>query len=82
MAARIRLTRIGRKNRPQYRIAVFDSRTRRDGPSIEVLGMYDPLQKERDAKVRVDRERLRYWLRVGARPAEGVGRLLKHVGAL
>lgn len=79
MAVRIRLTRFGRKHRPFFRIGVFDSRTRRDGPYIESLGYYDPLQKFPERKVVINQERLRYWLDHGALPTDSVRSLLKHV---
>ena len=56
MAARIRLKRMGRKNRAFFRIGVFDSRTRRDGRAIEMLGHYDPLVKDEKEKAERIRE--------------------------
>ena len=80
MAARIRLKRIGRKNRPSYRICVFDARTRRDGAPIEELGSYDPQGKSIDDKVKLDKERALHWLSVGAQPSEKVQALLNKHG--
>lgn len=77
---RIRLTRIGRKNRPMYRIAVFDGHTRRDGKYIERLGAYDPLIGDKGSKVKVDRDRLKYWIGKGAQPTEALARIFKHCG--
>ena len=80
MAVRIRLTRTGRKNEPQWRIAVFDSRTRRDGKYLENLGIYDPRAKKPEEKVKLDQERYQHWIGKGALPTDSLGRLLKHCG--
>jgi len=80
MATRIRLKRIGRTNRPSYRICVFDSRTRRDGPPIEELGSYDPRAKGFADKVKLNRERAVYWLGVGAKPTETVNSFFRKLG--
>ncbi len=69
----IRLARFGRKKRPFYRIVVTDSRKRRDSGWIEVLGYYNPLTDP--ATVKVDQERLNYWLKVGAKMSDRVKRL-------
>ncbi len=80
MSVRIRLTRMGRKNRPFYRIGAFDNRTRRDGASIEVLGFYDPLNPSADQQVQLKLERIRHWLDVGATPSETVASMIKKAG--
>ncbi len=81
MAVVLRLKRIGRRNRPSYRICVMDSRTRRDGRPIEELGFYDPVQATgTDSKFSLKEDRARYWLSVGARPSETVASLLKRSG--
>jgi len=72
MATVIRLSRQGRRNRPHYRVGVFDERTRRDGPPIEYLGHYDPLVEDEAQKVTLDAERITYWLGQGARVSETV----------
>ena len=72
MATVIRLTRRGRMHAPFYRIGVFDSRTRRDGASIENLGFYNPLAEGEVPKLELNAERTRYWLSVGAKPSETV----------
>lgn len=82
MAARIRLTRCGRRNHAYYRIGIFDSRQRRDGRSVEILGTYDPHVKEKDKKVTINQERTKYWIGVGAQPTEKVELLLKQCGLL
>jgi small subunit ribosomal protein S16 len=74
MAVKIKLTRLGKIRNPQYRIAVADSRTRREGRAIEVIGRYHP--KEDPSLIEVDSERAQYWLSVGAQPTEPVLKLL------
>ncbi|MBI2920378.1 MAG: 30S ribosomal protein S16 [Planctomycetes bacterium] len=80
MAVRIRLTRFGRKNRPHYRIAVFDGETRRDGRYLEHLGAYDPYVHDPKAKVKVDQERLTAWIHKGAMATPALSQLFKHCG--
>jgi len=80
MSVRIRLTRTGRKNDGYWRIAVFDSRTRRDGRYLENLGTYDPSEKKPEEKVKLDVERYKHWLSRGALPTDPVARLLNHTG--
>lgn len=80
MSVRIRLTRIGRKNRPYYRIGAYDNRTRRDGRVIEYLGTYDPIAKDEEAQVVLQADRIRHWLSVGAQPSETVASMLKRKG--
>ena len=77
---RIRLTRFGKRNRPFYRIGVFDSRTRRDGRSIEYVGFYDPFGNTLERTLKVDLERVKHWVSHGAQPSENVGNLLKKAG--
>ena len=72
MSVKIRLTRMGKKKNPFYRIVVADSRDKRDGRSIEEVGTYDPLKKA----VRIDREAADKWLKVGAQPTDTVRKLL------
>ncbi len=72
---RIRLTRMGAKKRPFYRVVAADSRSPRDGRCIEQLGYYDPMKKPFDLKL--DLERVDYWLSVGAQPSDTVGHLIK-----
>ena len=78
MAVKIKLTRLGKIRNPQYRVAVADARTRRDGRSIEVIGRYHP--KEEPSLIEIDSERAQYWLSVGAQPTEPVLKLLKITG--
>lgn len=79
MAACIRLKRLGRNNRAHWRICATDKRAARDGRIIEELGSYDA-EKRNEDKVRVLRDRVIYWLKVGAKPSETVAQLLGHLG--
>jgi small subunit ribosomal protein S16 len=69
----IRLTRMGRKKMPFYRIVVTDSRKRRDGGWIESIGHYNPMVKENN--LTVDMERLNYWTSVGAQMSDRVKKI-------
>ena len=80
MAIVIRLSRQGRRNRPHYRVGVFDRRTRRDGPPIEYLGHYNPLEADDDKKVELNAERVTHWLNEGALVSETVRSFLKRKG--
>jgi small subunit ribosomal protein S16 len=72
---KIRLARFGRKKRPFYRIVVTDSRKRRDSGWIESIGYYNPMTEP--TTVKMDFERLNYWLSVGAKMSERVTKLKK-----
>lgn len=72
MATVVRLTRIGRKKSPFYRIVVTDSRKRRDSGFIETIGYYNPM---RDDQLKFDAERLEYWKKVGAKLSERVAKI-------
>ena len=77
MALKIRLSRAGAKKRPFYRVVVADSRSPRDGRFLERLGTYDPmLPKDHPERVRLNVERVRHWLGVGALPSDRVARFL------
>lgn len=79
MAVRIRLKRMGRRNRAFYRICAFDSRKPRDGKSLEQLGTYDPMEEDDAKKYVIKKERIEYWISVGAKPSETVASILvKH----
>lgn len=80
MAVVIRMKRTGRRNRPCYRIDVSDSRSPRDGRTLENLGLYDPISRKTEAQVSVNAERARYWLSVGALPSETVRSIFKREG--
>ena len=75
---KIRLRRVGAKNKPMYRIVVADSRSPRDGAFIEVIGHYNPLTDPETYDV--DQERAQKWLKQGAQPTETVARLLSKSG--
>jgi len=68
---------MGRKNRPFYRIAVFDAHTRRDGRSIEDIGTYDAMSPDESRIYAIKEDRLKYWLSVGAQPSETVASIIK-----
>ena len=76
MSVRIRLKRVGRPKRSYYRVVVIDIHKKRDGRPIEVLGQYDPVADDNN-KLKIDRQRLDYWLKCGARPSPTVASLLK-----
>ena len=75
MAVRIRLTRLGRKKKPFYRIIVADSERARDGKFLDILGTYDPIKDP--AAVTIDKEKLQDWLGKGALPSTTVKSLIK-----
>jgi len=83
MAMKIRLARGGSKKRPFYRIVAADSRMPRDGRFIEKLGTYNPLlPKDSEERVKMDMERVQYWLGEGAQPTDRVSRFLEAAGVL
>ena len=75
---KIRLRRVGAKNRPSYRIVVADSRAPRDGAFIAIIGHYNPLSDPET--VAIDKEKALYWLEKGAQPTATTARLLTKVG--
>lgn len=80
MGVRLRMARTGRKNRPFFRVAAFDARTRRNGTPIEFLGHYDPFVADFEKSVVIDVDRARHWLSVGAKCSETVASFLKRKG--
>ena len=78
MAVKIKLKRLGKIHAPQYRIVVADSRTARNGRAIEEIGIYQPM--DNPSVIKVDSERVQYWLGVGAQPTEAVAAILKVTG--
>jgi small subunit ribosomal protein S16 len=78
VATKIKLMRLGKMREPHYRIIVADARTKRDGRSIETIGEYHP--KADPSVIRVDGERVAYWLGVGAQPTEAVAAILRVTG--
>jgi len=80
MAVKLRLTRVGKKKQPQYRIVAADSRSPRDGRFIEILGHYDPRQDP--SELTLDNDKVVKWLSEGAQPTERVAKLLQISGAI
>ena len=80
MATKIRLKRIGRRNRPFYRVIIIDSRKRRDGLAIEQVGWYDPLKAEKDINFVLKEDRIIAWLQLGAQVSDPVNKLMKRSG--
>ena len=83
MAMKIRLARGGSKKRPFYRIVAADSRMPRDGRFIEKLGTYNPLlPKDSEERVKMNMERVQYWLDQGAQPTDRISRFLEAAGVV
>jgi small subunit ribosomal protein S16 len=83
MAVKIRLARGGTKKRPFYRVVVADERAPRDGRFIEKVGTYNPLlPSESTERIKLDLERIQYWLSKGAQPTDRVLRFLDQAGVL
>lgn len=79
MSVRIRMKRMGRRHRPFYRICIMDRQKPRDGRSIEEVGYYDPMVKDKSQRVSLKMDRVDYWLSVGAQPSDKVATLIKKV---
>ena len=77
---KLRLKRFGRRHHPFYRITAMDQRSARDSKTIEELGFYDPIESDDTKALRVDIDRAKYWISVGAQPSDTVAGLLKKVG--
>jgi small subunit ribosomal protein S16 len=75
---KIRLTRLGSHKRPFYRVVVADSRARRDGPFVEILGTYDPLKEPSEIKLDIDKARV--WIQKGAQPTVTAKKLMQKAG--
>ncbi len=80
MSVKIRMTRMGRRHRPFFRINAIDSRAPRDGRILEKLGHYDPILKDVDKQVVIDLERVKFWLDKGAVPSDSVSEILLKLG--
>lgn len=80
MAVRIRLTRMGAKKRPYYRLVAANSEAPRDGKFLEILGSYDPMKDP--AQITVHKEKVDYWLKKGARVSGSARAILKKKGLL
>jgi small subunit ribosomal protein S16 len=76
---KIRLTRLGSHKKPFYRMIVTDSRVRRNGPFIEILGTYDPLKEP--SEIKIDVERAKHWIAKGAQPTDIAKKLIDKAGA-
>ena len=80
MAVKLRMTRIGRRHRPFFRINAIESRSPRDGKIIEKLGHYDPIEKDPAKQIMLNTERVKYWLDKGAIPSDTVSQILLRQG--
>jgi small subunit ribosomal protein S16 len=80
MAVRIRMTRMGRRHRPFFRINVVDSRTPRDGRILEKVGHHDPIEKDAAKQTVLNLERIKFWIGQGALPTDTVAQILEKHG--
>lgn len=80
MSVRIRMKKMGRTHRPYFRIVAIDKRSPRDGRALEELGSYNPTIADADARAVLNKERIDYWLSVGAQPSEKMAVLIKKYG--
>ena len=80
MAVKLRLKRMGAKQRPFYRVVAADSKSKRDGRFIDTVGTYNPITVP--AEVKIDEERALYWLQNGAQPTDTVRNLLSKAGIM
>lgn len=80
MAVVLRFKRMGRNHKAFFRLSAADSRCPRDGRVLEELGTYDPSNRNEQAQVKFNADRIKHWLSVGARPSDTVRRLLKKHG--
>lgn len=76
MAVKLRLKRMGRTHRAYYRVTAMESRNQRDGRVLEELGIYDPANRLVEQQVKLNPDRIKYWLSVGAVPTDTVRNLL------
>ncbi len=80
MAVKIRMTRMGRRHRPFFRINAIESRAPRDGKILEKLGHYDPIEKDASKQIVLNVDRVNYWLEKGAIPSDTVSQILLRKG--
>ncbi len=80
MAVKLRMKRLGRRHRPFFRINAIDSREPRNGKIIENIGYYDPIEKDEEKQLVIDKEKAQKWLDNGAIPSETVSKMLEKVG--
>ena len=78
MAVKMRLTRLGKKKTPFYRVVIADARAPRDGRFVEEIGYYNPLTEP--AEIKIDADKAKQWLKNGAQPTDTVKALLKKSG--
>ncbi len=79
---RLRLKRMGRRNRAAYRVCVMDQRSARNGRAIEEIGSYDPIETDDAKAIKLDAERVKYWLDQGAQPSDTVLMLCRKAGVV
>ena len=79
MSVRIRLTRTGKKHQISFRVVAQDTQTARDGKFLDILGFYNPHKKSPE-NIHIDPEKLKTWLSKGAKPTEGVSKILNQMG--
>ncbi len=77
MAVRIRMKKMGRRHRPFFRVCVVDARKPRDGKTVEEVGHYDPMVRDKSQRIKLNMDRIDYWISVGAQPSEKVAALIK-----
>jgi len=80
MTVVIRMKRTGRRNRPCYRISVAERRAPRDGRTLDMLGLYDPIAPKEEAQLTLNVERAKYWVSQGAQPSETVRSIFERKG--
>jgi small subunit ribosomal protein S16 len=78
MSLSIRLTRCGAKKKPFYRVVVLDSRSRRDGRSLDIVGFFNP--KNREESINLDLDKIKFWVEKGGRMSPAVKKLVKEKG--
>ena len=78
MAMKLRLTRMGSKKKPFYRIVAVDSASRRDGRALDYVGYYNPMTEP--AEIKIDQDKVKSWIELGAQPTDTVRSLLKKSG--
>ena len=79
---KIRMKRVGRRHRAEFRLVVADARSPRDGATLEEVGVYSPQTKDSARQFSVNAERVKYWLSVGAQPSETAHDLLAQAGLI
>jgi small subunit ribosomal protein S16 len=80
MAVKLRLSRMGRRHRPFFRLNAIESRAPRDGTILEKLGHYDPIEKDAAKQLVLNKERIEFWLAQGAVPSDTVAEMLEKIG--